>query len=227
MFRQLVLVSVMLCLVETTAESIKNMAELGINLGTIANGNRGQKQRKQKKEFVCSNECLAKDCKAALTLRWGAYCGIGHSGCEGVKPCDAYDACCQKHDKCVDKDGGIMDADCHSALKKCLQKALKKGERTWSKECKAEDLVKTMSQGMDIANMFSQGLAGALGGGRHKHKMDRKNKRNTKLSDEQNKQPDEQNKQPDEQNKQPDEQNKQPDEQNKQPDEQNKKPDEL
>lgn len=34
-------------------------------------------------------------------LRYGKYCGILYSGCPGEKPCDGLDACCMKHDACV------------------------------------------------------------------------------------------------------------------------------
>lgn len=34
-------------------------------------------------------------------LRYGKYCGLLYSGCPGEKPCDGLDACCMKHDQCV------------------------------------------------------------------------------------------------------------------------------
>lgn len=36
-------------------------------------------------------------CVAAegTNIRYGKYCGVGHSGCEGEKPCDPVDACCK------------------------------------------------------------------------------------------------------------------------------------
>lgn len=34
-------------------------------------------------------------------LRYGKYCGLLYSGCPGEKPCDGLDACCMKHDSCV------------------------------------------------------------------------------------------------------------------------------
>ena len=41
----------------------------------------------------------------ALSIRYGKYCGIGHSGCPGEEPCDDLDACCMVHDSCVGAKG--------------------------------------------------------------------------------------------------------------------------
>jgi hypothetical protein len=38
-------------------------------------------------------------------IRYGKYCGVGWSGCDGEEPCDDLDACCRDHDHCVDKKG--------------------------------------------------------------------------------------------------------------------------
>jgi hypothetical protein len=38
---------------------------------------------------------------AAPFLRYGKYCGILYSGCPGERPCDPLDACCMRHDYCV------------------------------------------------------------------------------------------------------------------------------
>lgn len=42
---------------------------------------------------------------SALSIRYGKYCGIGHSGCPGEEPCDDLDACCMVHDSCVELNG--------------------------------------------------------------------------------------------------------------------------
>jgi len=42
---------------------------------------------------------------SALSIRYGKYCGIGHSGCPGEEPCDDLDACCKIHDHCVELNG--------------------------------------------------------------------------------------------------------------------------
>ncbi len=53
-----------------------------------------------------------------------------------------------------------MDTDCHSVLAKCLRNALSNNEKTWTDQCKAQQIVDTMAGGMDLINMF----AGILGG---------------------------------------------------------------
>ncbi|KAE8780783.1 putative phospholipase A2-1-like protein [Hordeum vulgare] len=44
---------------------------------------------------------------AAVGIRYGKFCGVGWSGCEGEEPCDDLDACCRDHDHCVDKKGKL------------------------------------------------------------------------------------------------------------------------
>jgi hypothetical protein len=106
-------------------------------------------------EKTCSRVCTAQDL-TSLSLKYGKYCGVGYSGCEGEPPCDAYDRCCKRHDKCVGS-SGISESDlaCHDVFKKCLAKAEAKGEASFSNDVDVSALVKTMSQGMDLASMFA------------------------------------------------------------------------
>lgn len=46
-------------------------------------------------------KCNMNDCAVPPFLRYGKYCGLLYSGCPGEKPCDGLDACCMKHDACV------------------------------------------------------------------------------------------------------------------------------
>lgn len=41
-------------------------------------------------------------------LRYGKYCGIMYSGCPGEQPCDGLDACCMKHDLCIQHKGSKL-----------------------------------------------------------------------------------------------------------------------
>lgn len=118
----------------------------------------------------CSSTCVHRDCDN-FNIKYGAYCGVGHTGCPGVAPCDAYDACCATHDSCVDKTS-VTDARCHQALASCLDAALNNKTRTWIEEretahspdathCTAKGIVQTMSQGMGLASIFSLFAAGA------------------------------------------------------------------
>ncbi|KAL0654931.1 hypothetical protein Bca4012_075515 [Brassica carinata] len=52
----------------------------------------------------CTRTCIAQNCDT-LSIRYGKYCGIGHSGCPGEEPCDDLDACCMVHDSCVEAKG--------------------------------------------------------------------------------------------------------------------------
>ncbi|XP_031248819.1 phospholipase A2-alpha-like isoform X2 [Pistacia vera] len=49
----------------------------------------------------CSRKCESDFCSVPPFLRYGKYCGLLYSGCPGEKPCDGLDACCMKHDACV------------------------------------------------------------------------------------------------------------------------------
>ncbi|XVF19062.1 hypothetical protein REPUB_Repub11eG0078100 [Reevesia pubescens] len=49
----------------------------------------------------CSRKCESEFCSVPPFLRYGKYCGLLYSGCPGEKPCDGLDACCMKHDACV------------------------------------------------------------------------------------------------------------------------------
>jgi hypothetical protein len=103
-----------------------------------------------------------------FNIAYGNYCGVGHTGCEGAKPCDEYDACCEQHDACVGKTS-ITDNVCHQSLNQCLDVALKANAPVWKKvegqpgpqnKCKAKMLVKTMSEGMNLASMFGEMFGG-------------------------------------------------------------------
>jgi hypothetical protein len=54
-------------------------------------------------------------------LRYGKYCGLLYSGCPGEKPCDGLDACCMKHDACIQSKNSkyssmIFDLSCRNIL---------------------------------------------------------------------------------------------------------------
>ncbi|GLJ42773.1 hypothetical protein SUGI_0886950 [Cryptomeria japonica] len=103
---------------------------------------------------ICSRECIVQDCNS-LGIKYGKYCGVGWSGCPGEKPCDDLDECCKQHDECVEKKG-MMNVKCHEKFKKCIKKVQKSGKAGFSKKCPYDVAVPTMTQGMDMAIMFSQ-----------------------------------------------------------------------
>ena len=53
---------------------------------------------------------------SALSIRYGKYCGIGHSRCPGENPCDDLDACCMVHDNCVEANGTISFKNANTLL---------------------------------------------------------------------------------------------------------------
>lgn len=88
-------------------------------------------------------------------IKYGKYCGVGHSGCPGEKPCDDLDACCEIHDDCVGKHG-MTNIKCHEKFKKCIKKVQKSGKVGFSRDCPYDVAVPTMVQGMDLAILMSQ-----------------------------------------------------------------------
>ncbi|RCV09087.1 hypothetical protein SETIT_1G378800v2 [Setaria italica] len=102
----------------------------------------------------CSRSCAALNCDS-VGIRYGKYCGVGWSGCDGEEPCDDLDACCRDHDHCVDKKG-LMSVKCHEKFKNCMRKVKKAGKVGFSVKCPYEMAMATMTQGMDMAIMLSQ-----------------------------------------------------------------------
>ncbi|KAL9258828.1 putative phospholipase A2 homolog 1 [Drosera capensis] len=92
---------------------------------------------------------------AGVGIRYGKYCGVGHSGCPGEKPCDDLDACCKIHDECVDKHG-MTNVKCHEKFKRCIKRVQKSGKGGFSEECPYDVAVPTMVQGMGMAILMSQ-----------------------------------------------------------------------
>lgn len=87
---------------------------------------------------------------SALSIRYGKYCGIGHSGCPGEEPCDDLDACC------------MTNISCHKKFQRCvnrLSKAIKQSKNKkvgFSTKCPYSVVIPTVNQGMDIGILFSQ-----------------------------------------------------------------------
>ncbi|KAK3018429.1 hypothetical protein RJ639_004246 [Escallonia herrerae] len=105
-------------------------------------------------QVKCSKSCVVQDCNS-FGIRYGKYCGVGWSGCPGEKPCDDLDACCKIHDECVEK-FGMTNVKCHEKFKRCIKRVQRSGKVGFSKECPYDTAVPTMTQGMDMAIMFSQ-----------------------------------------------------------------------
>lgn len=50
----------------------------------------------------------------------------------------------------------MMNVKCHEKFKKCIKKVQKSGKPGFSEQCSYDVAVPTMTQGMDMAIMFSQ-----------------------------------------------------------------------
>jgi len=114
----------------------------------------------------CSKKCIAENCDNFMALRYGKYCGMGHTGCEGEKPCDEIDACCMEHDSCVGKKG-LLDNGCHGELVKCLDEKKKAGIKQWTNKCSAKTVIEQISTGMQLASMFGGVPGGAMTNNHH------------------------------------------------------------
>ncbi|CAN8271092.1 unnamed protein product [Cochlearia groenlandica] len=108
----------------------------------------------------CTRKCIAQNCNT-LSIRYGKYCGIGHSGCPGEEPCDDLDACCMVHDNCVESNG-MTNISCHKKFQRCvnrLSKSIKQSKNKkvgFSSKCPYSLVIPTVNQGMDIGILFSQ-----------------------------------------------------------------------
>ncbi|KAL3744389.1 hypothetical protein ACJRO7_013630 [Eucalyptus globulus] len=49
----------------------------------------------------CEAEIIIENDTVPPFLRYGKYCGLLHSGCPEERPYDGLDACCMKHDICI------------------------------------------------------------------------------------------------------------------------------
>merc|ERR1711976_429615 len=98
----------------------------------------------------CSKTCVSIDCDTA-GLKYGKYCGLGHTGCKGEKPCDSVDACCMKHDACVG-DRGMLADSCHEEFEVCLKKNGPNEKGFPGAKCDFEQIKKTMPEFLAAGN---------------------------------------------------------------------------
>ncbi|GMQ06768.1 hypothetical protein CsSME_00051220 [Camellia sinensis var. sinensis] len=101
----------------------------------------------------CRRKCESEFCKVAPFLRCGKYCGLLYSGCLGEKPCDGLNACCMKHDACIQaKNNDYLSTECSENLIKCIDKFKRSGESTFTgNTCLVEDVTKLITLVIDAA----------------------------------------------------------------------------
>ncbi|EFJ48330.1 phospholipase A2 [Volvox carteri f. nagariensis] len=119
-----------------------------------------------KEETPCAKSCHTINCNN-MGIRYGRFCGVGHGGCPGVKPCDPVDYCCQKHDACVEKHS-VLSARCHMSFLKCLDRHVdkdhegKSGKAT-ARPCPYSVVIPTMKTGIGMAMMFTSAIKAKAG----------------------------------------------------------------
>ena len=100
---------------------------------------------------ACSRTCESDHCTTPLFLRYGKYCGILYSGCPGEPPCDALDACCMHHDKCVQAKNDYLSTECNENLLECLAK-LRQGTSTFKgNKCMIDEVIDVISLVIEAA----------------------------------------------------------------------------
>ncbi|KAJ8751386.1 hypothetical protein K2173_016586 [Erythroxylum novogranatense] len=101
----------------------------------------------------CSSKCESEFCSVPPFLRYGKYCGLLYSGCPGEKPCDGLDACCMKHDACVQaKNNDYLSQECSQNLINCMTKFKNSGANSFKgNTCKVDVVVDVISIVMEAA----------------------------------------------------------------------------
>ncbi|XP_057545481.1 phospholipase A2-alpha [Amaranthus tricolor] len=101
----------------------------------------------------CSRKCESEFCSVPPFLRYGKYCGLLYSGCPGELPCDGLDACCMKHDMCVQAKGNnYLSQECSQKLLKCMESFKAAGAHSFKgSTCDANDVIHIIQLVMDAA----------------------------------------------------------------------------
>ncbi|XP_052198670.1 phospholipase A2-alpha [Diospyros lotus] len=101
----------------------------------------------------CSRKCESEFCKVPPFLRYGKYCGFLYSGCPGEKPCDGLDACCMKHDACIQaKNNDYLSTECSQDFLDCMARFKRSGGHTFKgNTCSVDDVTKLITTVIDAA----------------------------------------------------------------------------
>ncbi|KAL5549539.1 hypothetical protein UlMin_004770 [Ulmus minor] len=101
----------------------------------------------------CSRKCESEFCSVPPFLRYGKYCGLLYSGCPGEKPCDGLDACCMKHDDCVQaKNNDYLSQECSQKFINCMNNFKNSKAPTFKgNTCQAEEVIEVISVVMKAA----------------------------------------------------------------------------
>ncbi|XP_010263245.1 PREDICTED: phospholipase A2-alpha-like [Nelumbo nucifera] len=101
----------------------------------------------------CSRKCESEFCAVPPFLRYGKYCGLLYSGCPGEKPCDGLDACCMKHDACIQaKNNDYLSQQCSQEFINCMTHFRDSRGRTFKgNKCSVDEVVDVLTLVMDAA----------------------------------------------------------------------------
>ncbi|OWM86928.1 phospholipase A2-alpha [Punica granatum] len=101
----------------------------------------------------CSKKCESDFCSVPPFLRYGKYCGLLYSGCPGEKPCDGLDACCMKHDACVQaKSNDYLSQECSQSFLNCMASFRMSGGKMFKgSKCQVDEVVDVLSLVMEAA----------------------------------------------------------------------------
>ncbi|CAI9780300.1 unnamed protein product [Fraxinus pennsylvanica] len=116
-----------------------------LNVGIQANGDLSLSKE-------CSRTCESKFCEVPPFLRYGKYCGLLYSGCPGEQPCDRLDACCMKHDQCIQIKGSYLSQQCNQEFLNCVDRFKKSRSPSFNgNTCKVDEVVHVMKDVIDAA----------------------------------------------------------------------------
>ncbi|MCD7471406.1 hypothetical protein HAX54_011820 [Datura stramonium] len=141
---KLSLLLVAFCIIAFTINSPISIHALNIGIET----NAGISLEKE-----CSRTCESKFCAVPPFLRYGKYCGIMYSGCPGEQPCDGLDACCMKHDLCIQHKGNnYLNLECNENFLNCVVKFTKSGAPSFKgNTCSVNTVVTVITDVIDAA----------------------------------------------------------------------------
>ncbi|KNA21363.1 hypothetical protein SOVF_043530 [Spinacia oleracea] len=127
------------------------LAFLSLNLQVYALNIGVQSSLQLSKE--CSRKCESEFCSVPPFLRYGKYCGLLYSGCPGERPCDGLDACCMKHDMCVQSKGNdYLSEECSQKFIGCMDNFRAAGGHTFKgSTCDANDVIEVIKIVMEAA----------------------------------------------------------------------------
>ncbi|KAF6141786.1 hypothetical protein GIB67_027964 [Kingdonia uniflora] len=101
----------------------------------------------------CSRKCESEFCSVPPFLRYGKYCGVLYSGCPGEKPCDGLDACCMKHDVCIQaRNNDYLNEGCNQGFLNCMAAFKDLGGPTFKEnKCNVGEVVDAISVFIEAA----------------------------------------------------------------------------